>query len=348
MKIAFFIGSLRRGGAERVISILANHYARRGWQVDILLLLENQCGYELESGVRLVDCTVKGTSYGARMPRWLGRIRAYVKRDKPDRVVSFIGRINGLVLAACLGLRVPIIVSERNDPKRDGRGALIRWGCNLLYPKARAVVFQNEHERACFSRGIRRKGRVIPNPVSVTCAPGSADGWRIVTAGRLVPQKNQRLLLEAFARLRRELPQCTLTLYGDGPLGEALTHQARELGIESAVELAGNVTDLHQRIAGARLFVMASDFEGLSNALLEAMMLGLACVSTKYDGVEEVIKQEESGLLVPVGDANALAAAMLRVLRDPALEAKLRAGALKTAEQYRAERVLDLWDEVIS
>ena len=117
MKISFFIGGMRRGGAERVISILANDYCQRGWDVDIVLLLNNAVEYDLDSRINIVNITKKSGGYLKNAPRWLGGIRKYLKNRKPDRVVSFVGRINALVLTANIGLKLPVVVSERNDPK---------------------------------------------------------------------------------------------------------------------------------------------------------------------------------------------------------------------------------------
>ena len=109
MKIVFFIGSLAGGGAERVISILANHYASKDWQVEIVLLLKNEVGYKLDEKIKIVDLSGKHGSYFKNLPGWIAGIRKYIKTSKPDRVVSFIGRINVLVLMSTLGMKVPVL-----------------------------------------------------------------------------------------------------------------------------------------------------------------------------------------------------------------------------------------------
>ena len=121
MKIVFFMGSMCRGGAERVISIIANDYCARGWDVEIAVLLKNKVEYDLDDRIRIVDLTGKHASYIKNAAFWASSIRRYLKQTKPDRVVSFAGRINALVLTAGMGLGLPVVVSERNDPMHDGR-----------------------------------------------------------------------------------------------------------------------------------------------------------------------------------------------------------------------------------
>lgn len=348
MKIVFFIGSMCRGGAERVISILSNDYCANGWDVEIALLLQNRVEYELDPRIRIVDLTGKNASYIKNVPGWIGGIRRYLKQTKPDRVVAFAGRINALVLTAAIGLKLPIVVSERNDPKHDGRGTLMLHYCDLIYRRAKAIVFQNRHEQHCFSAVHESRSYVIPNPIRVTAVREKSDyGQVVATAGRLSDQKNQKMLVAAMELVRREYPDATCRIYGAGELQEALQAQIDTLGLHEAVTLEGKVSDIHERLAQCDLFVMTSDFEGLSNALIEAMMVGLPCISTDYPGADELIQHGQNGLLVSCKDETALAEAIKTLFADPKRMAQLADNAQTSAEQYRAEPVLELWRNVI-
>ena len=217
-RISFFIGSMHGGGAERVISIIANHYCQMGWNVDIALLFDKDIGYDLDARINIIDLAQAQGSYYKRLPKWLLGIRRYVKKTKPDRIVSFVGRINVLVLTACLGLKVPIIVSERNDPKHDGRSNLMLKICNWSYKRAKAVVYQTKYEQSCFSNKLNN-GVVIANPVTIAVEPEKTTRpFEIVTAGRLLPQKNQALLIDAVAQIKERYPAVTLKIYGNGAL----------------------------------------------------------------------------------------------------------------------------------
>lgn len=348
MKISFFIGGMRRGGAERVISILANDYCARGWDVDIVLLLQNAVEYDLDSRIRIVDITQKAGGYVQNAPRWLLGIRRYLKETKPHRVVSFVGRINALVLTAALGLKLPIVVSERNDPKHDGRGAMMQKYCNWIYRKAKAIVYQNEHEKSCFDKALESKGCIIPNPVSVSATRGHDLPPVVATAGRLTEQKNQKMLIDAMARVHKTHPQVKCRIYGEGTLREMLRAQIDSLGLTDTVTLEGNVADIHDRLAECGVFALTSDYEGLSNALIEAMMVGLPCITTDYPGASELITDGENGLVVPMHDGSALAAAIIKLIenKDDCADTLAKQGKLSAA-RFRAETVLNQWHMII-
>ena len=347
MKISFFIGSMCRGGAERVISILANDYCARGWDVDIVLLLQNTVEYDLDSRIRIVDITKKSGGYLKNAPRWMGGIRKYLKDRKPDRVVSFVGRINALVLTASIGMKLPVVISERNDPKHDGRGAFMQWYCNRIYHRAKAIVYQNEHEKSCFSKSLEKKGCIIPNPVSVA-AVKTEPGTTVVTAGRLIEQKNQKILVSAMAQVHNTYPDVKCRIYGEGNLRAPLQAQIDELGLQDIVTLEGNVKDIHQRLADCGIFALTSNFEGLSNALIEAMQVGLACITTDYPGARELITDGETGLVVPMNDSDAVAAAIVKLIENKNGYADtLATQGQAFAANFRADVVLQQWHNVI-
>ena len=344
MKITFFIGHMGYGGAERVISLLANDYCRRGWDTDIVMLLSNDLAQKLEPGVRLVDLSLGGGSYGKRALRWLKEVRGYLEKEKPDCVVSFIGRINALVLTAALGMKIPIVVSERNDPRHDGRGKGMLAYCDALYRTARAVVFQTKAEQECFSDVVKSKGVIIPNPVSVEGAVRrEQEGFHVVTAGRLAEQKNQKMLVDAMALVRREIPEAKCTIYGEGELRQELEGYVREKGLEDTVFLPGHALDIHEKIADASVFVLSSEYEGLPNALIEAMMLGIPCITTDYPGADEVMTDGVTGMIVPCRDAETLAQKLLLLARDGQLWKSLGENARIAAERYSLENVMGLW-----
>ncbi len=343
MKIAFFIGSMQRGGAERVISILANDYSSRGWDVDIVLLLNNKVEYKLDDRIHIVDLTREGSGYLKNAVYWLKGIRRYFKRQKIDKAVSFVGRINALVLTAAIGLKKPIVVSERNDPNRDGRGAFMQKYCNRIYRRAKTIVFQNKYQQGCFHKKLACRSVIIPNPIQVEREAAENRLHKIVTAGRLMPQKNQKMLISAFASIHKVHPGYVLDIYGEGPLREELQQQINDLKLTEAVTLHGNVLNIHQQMADAEIFVLPSDFEGQSNALLEAMMMGLPCIAANYAGCDEVIRNGENGLIIPCGDQSALEVAMERLITDPALARKLGTSAKEDSTQYAVATVIEKW-----
>lgn len=348
LKVSFFIGGLTRGGAERVISILANDYSRCGWDVDVVLLLKNEVHYTLEQGIRVVDLTQSNGSYVRNALPWLVAIRRYLKQRKPERVVSFVGRINALVLTAAMGLKLPIVVSERNDPRHDNRGAAMLRYCNLIYRNAKTIVFQNQYEKSCFDKALESRSCVIPNPVAVAAVCQGERPPVVVTAGRLMPQKNQAMLIRAMARVHQVYPQVKCRIYGEGTLRESLQAQIGELNLQDVVTLEGNVSDIHERLAQCGIFALTSNYEGLSNALIEAMMVGLPCITTDYPGARELITHEETGLVVPMDDDTALAQEIIKLIENKEnYAAAIAQKGQAYAARFRAETVLKQWHSVI-
>lgn len=305
-KIAFILGSMGKGGAERVISILSKYYADKEWDTNICVLLSNDLEYTLDKSTKFWDFSGNTESRIKRIPLWLKSIRHFVKDNKIDVVVSFAARINVLVMMACAGLNVRIVVSERNDPQYDGRGFITKALTSILYPKAECVVFQTERVKSFFSKRIQKNSKIIPNPIIVNAYRVNPDRNKIVTVGSLKEQKNQQLLIDAMSDVLLDHPTAKLTIYGEGPLRGSLEKQIAELCIEKSVLLPGQKNDIHEEIKNALFFVLSSDYEGLSNALLEAMMMGIPCISTDCAGSDEYIENQINGLLVPVKNKAAL------------------------------------------
>lgn len=351
-KLTFFIGSMGKGGAERVISILANHFARSGWSVDIVMLLNRNVQYELYKTINLIDLTGKHTSYVKNTFDWVVGIRKYLKRTNPTCVISFVARINALVLSSSIGLNIPVIVSERNDPRNDGRSKLMQYYCDHAYRRANAVVFQTKYECECFSASVQKQAYIIKNPVSVQCYR-TIDGpktnrIKIVNVGRLAEQKNQKMLIDAIAVLVRDYPDMKCEIYGEGPLRRQLENQIINLNLQNIVFLKGNVNDLHEKISDASIFVMTSNYEGLSNACIEAMMIGLPCITTQYAGSEELISDRVNGLTVQCNNLQELVEAIRAVLRNPNLAKKLGKAAKESVTSYQTTVVLKEWDKLIN
>ena len=279
-KITFVHIGMARDGAERVIAHLANTYAEKGFLVDIIVLLHNRCEYDLHPNVNLVSFVRSDVSRRKNLLYWIKSIRRNMK-----------------TLLACLGLHKEILISERNDPTSDGRSKLDVFLTNILYKFADKIVFQTKRAMNSFPESIRKRSKIIGNPVLVSCHARAEKQDKIVTIGRLAPQKNQKLLLMAFAQVVSKYPQIRLEIYGKGELRDCLQEQCRQLGISNSVFFKGNVTNVHECISDAKAFVLSSDFEGLSNALLEAMAMGLPCISTDCAGSDEIINSGENSLI---------------------------------------------------
>ena len=170
----------------------------------------------------------------------------------------------------------------------------------------------------------------------------------IATAGRLIEQKNQKILVSAMAQVHKTYPDVKCRIYGEGGLRTALQSQIDELGLQDVVTLEGNVKDIHARLSQCGIFALTSNFEGLSNALIEAMQVGLACITTDYPGARELITDGENGLAVPMNDADALAKAIIKLIENNNGCADTLAKQGQTfAACFKAETVLEQWHTVI-
>lgn len=346
-RIVFLLGSMRRDGAERVISILANSYADKGWNVDILTLLDDRCAYELNTKINVMPLSSNGKSRLRQLPNWLWGIRKYVKQNNPDKIVSFFARINLITLLASFRLKKHITISERNDPTKDGRTIIVRIATHLIYPLADCVIFQTKWAQSCFPPRIKKKSVVIPNPIYVNAHASKEKKKKIVAVGRLIEQKNHLMLIRAFKKVHEEYPEYSLYIYGEGSLREALTNQIKEMSLIDAVFLPGNIQNIHEEIADAEMFVLSSNYEGLSNALLEAMMMGLSCISTDCAGSNEVIIDRENGLLVPVAAVDKFADAMKQLIANKELAISIGQNAALSSKTFESIKILKQWENEI-
>lgn len=347
--VVAFTGTLSGGGAEKVMSVLVNHWAEAGVEVHVVALLDDKVGYPLHPDVHIVS-GVSRRGRLASIPYWMRLIRKTVKEKRPDTVLSFFSKINVLVLLSTFGIKTRKVVSERNDPSKDGRSLPVKLLTWLLYPKADAVVFQTSRALGSFPQKTRRIGKIIVNPIQVYDTALSVEERnldRVVTVGRLDRQKNHSMLIEAIDLARRSNPKLVLDIYGEGPDRIKLEELIKRRNLSECVTLNGNVSDVHKHLADAGAFALSSDFEGLSNALMEAMSMGLPCVTTNCAGADDLVEDNVSGIIVPVGDPDAMARAIVRLVSDKELNGKIAAAAQRRSLGFAPREVLPVWDDIV-
>lgn len=346
-KIVVITRNMVGDGAERVIAQLANYFTAQGKQCNIITLNDDEVFYKLDSRIAVLPVGRKSNNKVLDKLMRYRRIRQMVLREKPDLVLSMPEEIGVYVLLALLGTGVPVYVSERNNPWVMPDVKVTRILRTLMYPFARGLIFQTEMAKSFFPENIQRKGVVLKNPVDAARIPAQYSGVRekvIVAAGRLSQQKNMPLLLKAFARFALSHPDFKLRIFGEGELREELTELARALQIADQVELPGRSTALLEKMNSCAMFVLSSDYEGMPNVLLEAMCMGMPCISTDCPsgGPRELIEDGVNGLLVPVGDEKALHAAMER-MADPDFAAQMAEAAYRTRQELTSKDVFVSW-----
>lgn len=341
MKIIFIIPNMTGGGTERVISLLSDEYVRKGFDVAVMQFAGYEHAYPLNEKVEDFSVAPKSNGNPFVMIRRLIAMRRYFRKNPDSYIFAFC--VMGAVFSVMTtwGMKRPIMVAERNSPDSCNVKALRNWA----YRRVGRITFQTEDGIAYFPKEIAGKAVVIPNPVDADMPQPytGSRSLRIVTAGRLHKQKNHALLLEAFADFVKKFPDYELHIYGEGELEGRLKEQAARLQIASRVVWHGFCPDVREKIKDAAMFVLSSDYEGISNSMLEALSMGIPTISTDcpIGGARIYITPEESGLLVPVGDRAAMTRAMCRIASDGELAKRLSAGAVRIREKYSVAKIAD-------
>lgn len=347
-RIVFFCGTLMQGGAERVISILSKKFCEKGLDVSILYYYNSEIFYSIHSDVKLF-CVQEQTASKNVLKNLLW-IRRFFNKNA-DVVISFLASFNILALVANMGLKSSIIVADRSDPYVVPSNMLIRKIRDFLYCFADGVVLQTKRNFDYFSKSVQKKSSIIFNPTNIGEYKGFAlsteKNKRVVTVGRLMPSKNQKMLIEAFSQISQKFPSYTLTIYGEGKAREDLENYISELQLSDKVFLPGEEKNIFGKIADADLFVLPSNYEGMPNALIEAMCLGLPVISTDVSGASDFITNEINGLIVERNNLPQLVAAMEKALSDENYR-KVSAGqAVNVIEKVDTDNIVQKWLTII-
>lgn len=352
MKIAFLITGLQSGGAERVMVNLANEFVKKGHKVRIIVMKKAVSDYKLDDRIEFIGADALGV--GGRNNFFKG-ISCYInniREFKPDTVISFLPKtiIIAMLCRLFLFRKIPVIVCERANP--EVRKGIIGKLNDILFPLADGCGFQTETAREYYKIKNHSKTAILKNPIGADFDIEPFTGSRrkeIVTAGRFYAQKNHSLLIKSFSKIADRYPEYKLIIYGDGPLKEDLKLQIDKLNLSERVILPGRADNIKEKIYESALFVLSSDFEGMPNALLEAMAIGLPCISTNcpVGGPRAIIDDYENGILVSVNDADEMAKAMDKVLSDGELAEKLSKNAHKIYEKFSLENVAEEWEGFI-
>ena len=354
--ICFFTNRMTSGGSERVISYLANEFCK-DYDVSILTMTCAKSDYYLDERVKHIPMEDKLSKNNHSILLNLKRInnlKKFIKENKEATYISFVTLPSYILLLFRKRIKGKIITAVRNDPKQMHKSLLDKLLVRTLYHKSDAFIFQtNEAKNYYIGMGIDiKKQAILPNPVTEKFLKEPYVGERekiIVNVGRLIPQKNQKLLINAFKIVKTCYPEYKLYIYGVGKLENKLNRLIQELQLQDSVLLKGNCKSLEDELYNKKMFVLSSDFEGMPNALIEAMSLGVPSISTDCSGggARELLA-DNRGILVGFGDEKELANAMIKLIENEELCSMYSNNAYDYCKKNVPENIIKLWKDYIT
>ena len=345
-KVLLTITSLYGGGAERVVSIWSKQLKEQGYDVSILVCARQNNEYEILDAIPIYSIAPNQDAF-SNMP-FLKRFKVFRKTIKtiaPDVVINFLPKMQIYMMFATMFTKTRKIETIRVSPWNIGLGRFEQLLWNMCYNRANAVVLQTKQQGEFYSKKVQKRSVVVSNPISeqykINYKTEYNQAKKFIAMGRVCEQKNFELAIRAFKLAVEKNKQLCLEIYGAGEpsyenkLNELIIQQ----GLENNVRLMGRTNDVLNILKNADSFIMSSDFEGLPNALIESMCIGLPCISTDCrTGPRDLIDNGENGFLVPVGDVDALSKAILEV-------AQLSEEQAKELGQKARQKVLDVCSE---
>ena len=315
-KLGIICGSLVRGGAERVAVYLAEYMKKRKIEVFLITSGKAENEYRAPEGVERINLSQSSNKF-LTFAVQMKKINKIIKEKKIDTVLIMGVPLCIYSIPGCIFTNAKVIVSERNDPSNFAGKRIVKVISRYFMRMADGFVFQTSDAKKYYAGKLKGKGVIIPNPLLAKYLPEQYTGDRekmIVTSGRLIEQKNQKMLIHAFSEISERI-------------------------------LPGNVSDLHDRIRKASVFVLPSKFEGMPNALIEAMALGLPCITTDCPcgGPRELIEDGVNGVLIPVNSKELLEKAILEVVENPDYTRSLGEAAACIKNKLSVDKIGRQW-----
>lgn len=348
-KVSCIIPLLGSGGAERVMSYIANYLDDKGYDVTIYTFISDEESYKINDSVKHINVEINHKSKIISKIMRVIKMRKLLRNDGSETVIAF-DKFTGITSALFMGKKV--IASERNDPysnmKKNSFWDIFR---GILYRLADTVVFQTKYAQGYFSEKIKKHSVIIPNPIPDNL-PEPYENERekkIVAACRLSYQKNIPMMASCVLRFLKEYPDYKFYIYGQGDMQEPLKDFIDKNDIQDRFIMGGYTTDLYNKIIDASMYISTSNFEGISNSMLEALALGIPtiCTDCPAGGAALAISSGENGILVPVGDREAMFSAMKFVADNPKEAEKMSKNAVKIRDKWSAEKICAEWEKIL-
>lgn len=343
-KIFLVLATLKQGGAERVMSELANQWASEKYDVHLILLANSEHFYNLHENVTRITLGLNHSSFTQKIFAVINviiKLRQLLKKERPDFVLCFGPKYNIMTIVAGRFLNLNIFVSDRSNPKRRPE-FYIHLLRKLTYRFATGIIAQTSLAKEILGKSTKNRNiKVIPNPIKkINEYPHLKRENIILNVGRLVPEKGQKYLIESFFNIKDS--SWKLVILGEGPLQIQLEDQIERLGIQDRVYMPGAVKNVDEWLAKSSIFAFSSISEGFPNALLEAMSSGLPCVSFDCDsGPRDVIMNGKNGFLISPRDTEEFKRALELLINNQTLRISLGNEAEITASKFDTEFIAE-------
>lgn len=355
-KIMFFISTLQKGGAERVLVNLAEYFYHLGYHVVIVTQYIAKEEYTISDGIVRILSEIEDHEIGkSRILNFCKRcrkLRTIWKEGKPNVILSFMGKNNIMALLTSWGMKIPVVVSVRAEPREEYKGKLLTQAALFTFRRATNIVMQTEESKSFFPMQMRDKIVVLQNPLHPSFIRQVYQGERektIVAVGRVDENKNHKMLIASFAQIAEKYPEYLLKIYGNGECKEELEKLIKNLGLEHRAYMMGAVDHVADVIEKAGVFVLTSYSEGMPNTLMEAMALGIPSIATDCPcgGPKELIQSGENGILIPVGSKEELTRQLDFLLGDDEIRKEIGRNATKLQESHNLEVVNESWKKLL-
>lgn len=361
--LVFVFRDMGTGGAQKVQAFVANTCLNKGYKVSAISTTDMKVTVDLDESIPVYVVNLYPVSdvSGPRLRRFFERIvfllnlRKRIRGLKPDLLVVFLPDVVRMTVLSTKGYGIPILASERSDPFQYDKKRAKKYA--KAYNQCSEVVFQLENAKKGYDLKPSLRISVIPNP----CIPRVGaqfnseeddvrTGKYILSAGRLCQQKRFDVLIRAFSVLHKECPEYKLVIFGEGDERVALEGLIDKEGLVGKVLLPGETADPFNAGIEAEMFALSSDYEGIPNVLIEAMGHGIPCISTDCSpgGAAFLLDHGRRGMLVPLGDWQALGEGMIKLLENEALRQQYSRTGFEIFELFRPQAIKDLWLGAVS
>lgn len=336
-RVLFIIPFLSSGGAERVVSIWSSELAKNGNDIHLLVFYRVKDEYKVND--KVVIHTIRNTKEEYESMSKLQKIkeiRKILKSVRPNIVIPFITYVGILVNIAKIGLPIKVVETIRIDPRYSPQSIIQRTIRNISVFISKRCIVQNKEQLAYFPKFIQKKIGIFPNPVSNDFINQekifhSNKINNIIAVGRLEEQKNFKLLIKSFSNIVKDNKEVNLKIYGDGKLKSSLNNYIKELGLQENIQLCGRTNNIVEVLKKSDLYILSSNAEGMPNSLMEAMALGLPCISTDCPtGPSDLITHGVNGRLIPIKDEEKLTKSIKHIINNPVESIKMGINARKT------------------